>query len=79
MLRLEHEGLPRAQGIMDKVDRGDRLGDWDIMFLEEMCIDVHSIKPLLDRHHEYYSLVVSAIHLYKIITDKALENETRTT
>jgi hypothetical protein len=75
MLRLERERLPMALDIKAKVDRGERLGDWDIVFLEEVCTDARSIRPLLNGHHEYDLLVVNAIHLYKMITDKALENE----
>ena len=73
--RLERERLPRALGIKAKVDGGERIGDEDIAFLEEVFNDANRIKPLLDRHHEYESLIVKVIHLYKIITDKALENE----
>jgi len=75
MLRLERERLPMALDIMAKVDRGELLGDWDIVFLEEVCIDARRIRPFLNGHHEYDSLVAHAIHLYKMITDKALENE----
>jgi len=78
MLRLEQERLPMALDIKAKVDRGERLGDWDIVFLEEVCIDARRTRPLLDGHHEYDVLIVNMIHLYKIITDKALENEIQT-
>ena len=48
------------------------------MFLEEVCIDARRTRPLLDGHHEYDLLVVHMIHLYKMITDKVLENEKQT-
>ncbi len=76
--RLERERLPRALDIKAKVDRGERLGDEDMVFLEQVFSDASKLKPLLDRHHEYQSLVAKVIHLYKSITDKALENEKRT-
>jgi len=75
--RLEKERLPRALDIKAKVDRGERLGDEDMVFLEQVFSDASKLKPLLDRHHEYQSLVAKVIHLYKSITDKALENEKR--
>ncbi len=75
--RLERERLPRALDIKAKVDRGERLGDEDMVFLEQVFSDASKLKPLLDRHHEYQSLVAKVIHLYKSITDKALENEKR--
>jgi len=75
MQRLERERLPRALDIKAKVDRGERLGVEDMAFLEQVFSDASKLKPLLDRHHEYESLVVKIIHLYKSITDKALENE----
>jgi len=73
--RFEKQRLPRAQSLKEKVDRGEVLDEYDLAFLEEVFADASSIKPLADRHPEYQELVARAVHLYKEITDKAMENE----
>jgi hypothetical protein len=73
--RLEKLRLPRALALKEKVDRGERLGDEDVAFLERVFADAKRVKPLLDKHPKYESLAVKVIHLYKSITEKALENE----
>ena len=73
--RFEKQRLPRAQSIKEKVDRGELLDEYDFAFLEEVFADASRIKPLVDRHPEYQDLVARAMHLYKEITDRAMENE----
>jgi len=73
--RFEKQRLPRAQSLKDKVDRGGLLDEFDLSFLEEVFADANKIRPLVDRHPEYQELVSRAVHLYKEITDKAMENE----
>ena len=75
MQRLEKHRLPRALALKEKVDRGERLGDEDIAFLERVFADAKRIKPLLDRHPKYESLAAKVVQLYQSITEKALENE----
>lgn len=73
--RLNTQRLPRALDLKDKVDAGEPLSEYDMRFLDEVLHDAHTIKPLVERHPEYQQLVARIIHLYKEITDKALENE----
>ena len=71
--RLENQRLPRALALKEKVDQGETLTEFDITFLEEVFEDAQRIQPLLDRHPDWQPLAAKMIHLYKEITDKALE------
>lgn len=73
--RLETQLLPRALDLKKKVDRGEPLDRYDIRFLEQVFADTEKIRPFRMRHPEYEGLASRVIHLYKEITDKALENE----
>ena len=73
--RLETQRLPRALSLKERVDRGERLYDADLAFLEEVFADTREIKPVLDRYPQYQELAARMVSLYKEITDKALENE----
>jgi hypothetical protein len=57
------------------VDRGERLSDLDLSFLEEVLQDTIEAKPFLDQHPEWQELSTRVIALYKDITSKALANE----
>lgn len=73
--RLENQRLPRVMSIKEKVDNGERLGEFDIQFLKEVFEDAQRVHSLIDRHPEWQSIAANMVHLYKEITAKAIENE----
>ena len=75
--RMEQQRLPRILAIREKVDRGEKLEDFDISFLKTVFDDAIKVKPLLDRHPEYHLLVTDIVNLYSEITSKALDNESK--
>lgn len=73
--RLEQQRLPKALALKEKVDGGETLNEFDIQFLEDVFRDAQQVGDLVERHPEWHELAAKMIHLYKEITDKALENE----
>lgn len=73
--RFNNQRLPRALDLKEKVDAGETLSDLDVQFLEEVFADAGKIQSLAGKHPEYEKIYTGAIHLYKEIMDKALENE----
>ena len=77
--RLNTQRLPLALALKEKVDKGEKLSDYDISKLEEIFADVQTAQPFVERqlqlHPEQQKLVASLLHLYKEILDKATENE----
>ena len=73
--RLNTQRLPRALDLKKKVDAGEKLGEYDMKFLESVFHDAETLKPLMNRNPEYQKLVANIIRLYKEIVDRAMENE----
>lgn len=73
--RFNKERLPRMLRLKEKVDSGEKLGDMDISFIQEVFKDANHVLPLGDRHPEYQNLIAKVIRLYHEITEQALKNE----
>lgn len=73
--RLVKIRLPRALDIKEKVERGEPLDQWDTAFLDEVLEDARKIEPIIDRRPDLQELFGRIVHLYREITEKALENE----
>ncbi len=72
--RFEKQRLPRLQDLQERVEKGETLDEWDTSFLDEVLDTAREIKPMIDEHPEYQDFYTRAVHLYRKITERALEN-----
>ena len=72
---LQREKGPRALSLLDKVNGGEAIDDFDIFFLEQIFSEARSLMPLFERHPEFKSVGALILSLCEEITHQAFENE----
>jgi hypothetical protein len=77
MIELEENCLPRALQILENVNAGEKLDDYDIEFLSRMYRDSRNNESLVERHPEYHKLISRSLLLYTEIINTGLENENK--
>jgi len=75
LMRLENERLPYALKLKDKVDRGERLSDFDVQFLKRVMQEGREARNLAAKLPQYQEVVTRMTELYDEITRKGAENE----
>lgn len=73
--RFKKQRLPRALALKEKVERGEPLINFDVMFLQEVADSMHEMKPFLDRHPECHKLATQLVNLCNEVAAKGLRNE----
>jgi hypothetical protein len=73
--RLNERRLPQALSLKEKVERGERLSDYDLRFLKSAISESGEPRRLAKQNPQYQPLVDQMTDLYNEITRKARENE----
>lgn len=75
LLGFNRHQLPRLLDIKSRVDSGDLLNEFELVFLESALQEVRDSQHFADYHPEYKLLISEVANLYKHITQKAIENQ----
>ena len=73
--RYTKQRLPRLLEMKERLDRGEKLDDHDMEFLDMIERDRVQTLAVAKRHEDLHEIAMKAINLYHEITQKALQNE----
>ena len=73
--RITKFTLPKTLAIKARLDRGEKLSDFDIQFLLQVYERSKRTRKYLSRHPEYELLATELLSLYAEIMREGIENE----
>lgn len=77
MQQIQTQKLPKILELQTKVNQGNLLNNFDLSFLEKSFKDTHEMLPVINHHPEYQKVCGSMIHIYHLVIEKALENQSK--
>lgn len=72
---FEVHRLPTLLCLKDKVDDGETISDGEMEFLCKVIDDARRTMNMTTTHPELHEFCLHVVHLYKEISEQALENE----
>jgi hypothetical protein len=73
--RLNDELLPQALSMKQRVDRGERLTEYERRILAQVAEDARVIMPLAERLTQFKTVTDEAMSLFAYIATKDRDNE----
>ena len=73
--RLVTQELPRLEAMEERLDKGERLSDSELEFLEQVSTDGNEVLRMIDHHPEYQELTAKVLGLCTTIISKAADVE----